>query len=131
VVIAQICAMPLAIASPLMPTFWMALGGQLLYSTALMIGAPSQLAAMQVVTPNEMRAQINAVYMFTVGVIGSGFGPTIIALVTDYLFHDESQLRYAMVTSTAVAMPIALFCTWRAMKAYGPLYRETVKGVSS
>jgi MFS family permease len=87
--------------------------------------APSMLAAMQIVTPNELRAQVNALYMFTVSVIGQGFGPTVIALMTRYLFSSEADLRYAMVTAAAIGGPASLALIWLTLKPYGEAYRRS------
>ena len=52
-----------------------------------------------------MRAQIVAFYYFTLNVVGFFVGPTSVALVTDYYFRDESQLRYSLATvATVVAI---------------------------
>ncbi|MBT2187811.1 MFS transporter [Sphingobium nicotianae] len=115
--------LPLGLAGPLMPSFELAIGCSFLGFLITIAAAPAQLAAMQVVTPNELRAQVNALYMVTVGVFGSGIGPSVIALMTDYLFKSEHDLRYAMVTAVAVAAPIALLLIWRTLKPYGELYR--------
>ena len=85
---------------------------------------------MQIVTPNELRAQVNALYMFTLSVIGQGLGPTVIALMTQYLFSSESDLRYAMVTAAAVAGPISLVLIYLTPKPYGDAYRSA-EGASS
>jgi hypothetical protein len=68
--------------------------------------------------------QVNAVYMFTLSVIGKGLGPTAMALLTDNLFHAESGLRYSMVTAAAISTPLVLLGMWRAMKPYGELHLQ-------
>lgn len=54
------------------------------------------VSALQQFTPNEMRGQVSAIYLFFVNIIGIGMGPTLIALVTDHAFGDDAMLRYAM-----------------------------------
>ena len=90
--------LPLAIAGLLMPTPWLALGFSAAAVLVAGIGAPGAVAALQTVTPNEFRGQLTALHLFTIAVIGGGLGPLVVALFTDYLFQDEAQLRYAMVT---------------------------------
>lgn len=53
-------------------------------------------AALQIVTPNQMRAQVSAVYLFVVNLTGIGMGATVTALITDYVFGDDAMLRYSM-----------------------------------
>jgi MFS family permease len=121
---AELIALPIAIATPLMPSFTLMMVSQFFASTMILVMAPARQTAQMIITPNEMRSQINAVYMFTVGVIGQGLGPTVVALITDYVFQDEGSIRYAMVTTAAVAMPVMVLCTFIALKPYGALYRE-------
>ncbi|MCZ0943824.1 MAG: MFS transporter [Gammaproteobacteria bacterium] len=54
------------------------------------------VSALQQFTPNEMRGQVSAIYLFFVNIIGIGMGPTLIALVTDHGFGNDAMLRYAM-----------------------------------
>lgn len=122
---ANIIGLPLAILSPLMPTFWSALALALAAQAIVIASAAPMLAAMQIVTPNELRAQVNALYMLTVSVLGQGLGPTVVALITDYVFQSEADLRYAMVLAAAVANPIALGLIWMSVKPYGRAYRDS------
>ncbi len=110
---------PLQVAMPLMPTPELAIafnaaGG---FVAALLLGP--QNAALQVVTPNEMRGQITALLLFTINVLGYGVGPSFVAAPTDYVFGAESMLRYAMALSTIVLGPLAAVTAWSGMKAYG------------
>lgn len=110
---------PLQVAMPLMPTAELAIvmnaaGG---FVAAMLLGP--QNAALQVVTPNEMRGQITALLLFTINVLGYGVGPSFVAALTDYVFGSDAMLRYAMATSTIVLGPLAALTIWRGMKPYG------------
>jgi MFS family permease len=54
-------------------------------------------AAITQITPNEMRAQASAFYLFVVNLIGIGLGPTAVAMVTDYVFGDDSAVRWSLL----------------------------------
>ncbi len=85
-----------AIAGPLMPNPWLAVlfaGIGYLFGIA---GAVPQNAALQSVTPNEMRGQVTALYLFVFTVIGLGLGPSFMAFITDVILHDESKIRYGL-----------------------------------
>jgi MFS family permease len=127
VFLVELIAIPIGIASPLMPTFTLMIALQFVAGIILLMMAPARQTAQLIITPNEMRSQVNAIYMFTVGVLGQGLGPTVVALITDYGFHDEGNIRYAMVTIAAVAMPVAAICTFIALKPYGRLHRAAVE----
>jgi len=108
-----------SISAPLMPNPWIAVA---LYSVAFLIGiggAVPQNAALQSVTPNEMRGQVTALYLFVFSVIGMGLGPSFIALFTDFVIGDEKLLRYALTVSAAIMMPIAAWIMWSGVRPYG------------
>lgn len=66
------------------------------------------VSALQQFTPNELRGQISALmYLFPVNLIGIGFGPAIVASLTDHLFMDPSSLRYSMAIVSALASLLA------------------------
>lgn len=69
--------------------------------------------ALQLITPNEYRARLTALYFFVVNLVGLGFGPVLIALLTDNLFQDDAALRYSIAVVAAIALPIAaIILTW-------------------
>ena len=116
--------MPIYIFTPLLPNATLALGLQFLMGILMLAAAPAQLAAMQIITPNQMRAQVNAIYMITISVIGNGLGPSVVALMTEHLFHAESQLGLSMMTLAAITTPISLICLILTVKPYGRLYQQ-------
>lgn len=94
-VLAGLAAVP-AMASVLVGDPWLAL--VLLALLILCFSGPIALgiSALQQVTPNEMRGQLSAVYLLIVNFLGIGFGPTLVALITDYGFGDDSALGYSL-----------------------------------
>ena len=84
----------------------------LMAPTVFLMGMPfgAAPAAIQEIVPNEMRGQTSAVYLFLVNLIGLGIGPTAVALVTDFVFHDDNMVRWSMfiVSSAASLCAVAL-----------------------
>lgn len=74
--------------------------------------------ALQLITPNEYRARMTALYFFVVNLVGLGFGPMLIALLTDNLFHDDAALRYSIAVVTAIALPLAAIFLTLGFKGY-------------
>jgi MFS family permease len=109
---------PVTIAFPLMPTAGMALVliGLMNFLAGFNFGGG--LATLQELTPNRMRALMSAAYMLTINLIGAALGPTAIALVTDYGFHDPKALHYAISIVCAVASPLSVVLLWMGMKDY-------------
>jgi MFS family permease len=104
--------LPAALA-PLAPNAAMAVA---LYAAAMFFVAfPSgaSAAAVQDVTPNRLRAQTSSVYYFAVNLVGLGFGPPSVGLLTDHVLHDEAAVGSALALCAAVCGPASalLLCT--------------------
>lgn len=118
VVIAGLIRVPASIAMPLMPAAWLAVACQALIYCTVGIGGASQNAALQIITPNRMRGQVTALYLFTFNVIGFGLGPLLTGFITDHIFHAESDLRYALVLLSAIVAPLSLVFVWLGIRPY-------------
>ena len=91
------------------------------FALAMPFGAAP--AAIQEIVPNQMRGQASAVYLFIVNLVGLGVGPTAIALVTDYVFANDQQLRWSMLIVGTVANVLAIALLAAGLKPY----RETLQ----
>ncbi|MDO9489053.1 MAG: MFS transporter [Sphingomonadaceae bacterium] len=110
-------ALPL-IVGPLMPTATLALA---FMAVGTLIGQASQgvmLAAIQDVTPNQMRGQVTSLTLLFVNLIGLGLGASFIAAITDFGFGDEGALRYSIVIAGAVILPLIVALILAGMPAY-------------
>jgi hypothetical protein len=69
-----------------------------------------------------MRAQVMAFYLLVVNLVGVGLGPTVTALLTDFVFGDESYLRFSLSIVSACTLPLAflIFTLGR------PAYKESI-----
>jgi MFS family permease len=81
----------------------------------------------QSVTPNRMRGQTIAIYLLLAGLLGIGFGPTAIALVTDHVFNSDAALPYSIVT---VCLPMALVGCWLSLSGLKP-YERTAAALAA
>ena len=99
-----LCAAPLAAAAPLMANpnlaLWFFAAANFFAAAAIGSGP----ALLQELAPPAMRGVTHAIALFTVNTIALGFGPSAIAVVTDWVLHDERQLG----TSLAVVPPALL-----------------------
>lgn len=113
-----VAIIPFAILTPLMPRpEWAVI---CLACASFFLALPQGLpaAALQVIAPNPLRAQMTALYFLVGNLIAGGLGPTLYALVTDYVFEDPAMLRYSLASVNAVVLPLgALFC-FLALKPY-------------
>jgi MFS family permease len=122
---------PGAVAMPLMPTATLALtafGASLFF--AMMAPGP-QNAALQSVTPNRMRGQATALFLFVFNIVGFGCGPTVIALITDFVFHDDARVGSALALATVVLGPLSAWALASGLKPYGRLIAATAGPVAA
>ena len=76
------------------------------------------IAALQVITPNQMRAQVVALYFFLANIFGVGLGPTIVAAITDYVYRNEMAVGYSLATTIVVITPVVALLVWLGLAPY-------------
>lgn len=104
---------------PLMPTAQAAL--LVMAPMVFFSAAPWGVAvsALQQFTPNELRGQVSALlYLFPVNLIGIGFGPSIVALITEQGFGDPAALRYAMSMVGCAASMLAACALFAGIRPF-------------
>jgi len=83
--------------------------------------------ALQIVTPNQMRAQISATWMLVLNLVTAGVGPTAVGLITDYVFVDTQAIGQSIALVNCVSVPVAALCLWRGLRPF----RAAVKAQSA
>jgi len=82
-------------------------------------------AILQEIFPARLRGQGAATYMLATNLVGVGFGPTSVALLTDYVFGDTQMLKYSLLIAPPTALVLAIAALlifrapFRAMKQQG------------
>jgi MFS family permease len=109
---------PLTVLLPLAPHAWQAVA--LLCVSTVFMALPTAVApaALQLVTPNRMRAQVSAVFLLCTNLIGAGFGPLAVGLLTDYLFRSQAALGPALSVLSAVVCPLAALVLWLGCRPF-------------
>lgn len=123
-VFAALLILPFGIAAPLMPTGGLSLA---LYAIVIFLaGVPFGIsaAAIQQVTPNRMRGQVSAIYLFWLNLAGIGTGPIIVALFTDFVFSDDGALRDSLACLVACAAPLSAIAFWAGLRRLRQLTKE-------
>ena len=75
-------------------------------------------AALQDMVPAESRAQISAIFLFTVNLIGQGLGPLSVALVTDRVFGQDNAVGNSLLIVDTLALIIAALLLRAACAPY-------------
>lgn len=80
--------------------------------------------------PAPMRGQVAALYTGTLNIIGAGFGPVAVGLLTDYVLRDPSKVGLAIVITCVTAGTIGVlifrsgFATYATTRAAAAEWRE-------
>jgi MFS family permease len=118
VLIGRLIALPAAVIVPLMSNGYVALGFTAVNYMMLGATGASMNSILQIISPNRMRGQITAIFFLFYNLIGQGFSPLLIGMFTDLVLHDETKLRYAILTANLLFLPTSLFVLWLGRKAY-------------
>jgi hypothetical protein len=85
-------------------------------------------AAMQSLAPNQMRAQISAMFLLVSNLIGLGLGTTAVALITDKVFGSPLAVGQSMTIIDAIATALAVVLLFRGCRHYrASLEREALE----
>lgn len=109
---------PLGIAMPLVDNATLAIA--MVVPITFIMAMPPGLSntALQAIAPNRMRGQLIALYLICVNLIAYILAPTIIGVMNDYLFGDESAIDKSLAVLGVFNYSIAILCLWRCL---GPL----------
>jgi MFS family permease len=95
------------------------------------IGIGCVVASLQELMPNRMRGRAVALYAVIANLVGMGIGPTAVALLTDYVFGDESKLRYSLVIVAGVCHVVSTAALLLALKPYRESVEEIERGATA
>ena len=110
--------LPILVATILVPNptwAWVLYAGSTFLATSCNGVAPT---ALMMVTPQRMRGQASALYVFLVSLIGLGLGPTAVAFCTDRLFHDDNMIGYSLIIVAVAVLPLAAVLLWIGRTPY-------------
>ena len=109
-----------------MPTLYSML---LVYAVGTFFISFSHVASatsLQLMAPNQMRAQVTALFFLFLNLFGITGGSLLVALCTDYLFKDDVLVGYSMsLVGVVAAVLAALLLRWGYR-----YYAETVNSLS-
>ena len=101
--------LPLALFSWLPSPGWsLAAIGVALFCCSLSM--PCGVTTMQLLSPNQMRGRINGLYLMWSVIMSGVVGPTLIALITDYLFQSAQLVGHSLgLVGSLAAVAAAAF----------------------
>lgn len=100
----------------------------LVYGVAMFFASfpmATSAASLQLMAPNQMRAQVTALFFLFMNLLGITGGATLVALCTDYLFQADNAVGYSMSIIGSVSGLIGgVLLTW-GLKHYAKTVRES------
>lgn len=121
---AVLCALPFAIAFPLVSSPWAALG---LLATVIFFGTVpfgAGVSTFPLITPNRMRAQVIAVYLLIANLLGYSAGPLLVAWLTENVFGSPDAIDQSLALAPPAAMIAGLALILLALKPYSHMLRK-------
>jgi MFS family permease len=76
------------------------------------------VAALHLITPNQYRGQITAIYLLIYSVICLGIGPSVVAAITDFVFADNKMVGWSMALTFALAFPFSMTLLYLALRPF-------------
>ncbi|MEM7568364.1 MAG: MFS transporter [Pseudomonadota bacterium] len=131
-ILSALCLTPFAIAFGLMPTATLSLIclAPTLFFGALPFGVGT--AALPLIAPNRMRAQMVAGYLFIANLLSYGLGPIAVTSFSDYVLGGENTLglAFAIILPVLILASVAILASglspYRAMVARSGDHSDTV-----
>ncbi|GHF16456.1 MFS transporter [Kordiimonas sediminis] len=90
------------------------------------INLPSGVAyaGLQIITPNQMRGQVIALYVLTTSIVGYGGGPFLIGWIVDNVFGDPMRIDDAISLVVLITTPIGIASFLWCRKAFARAVAE-------
>jgi MFS family permease len=117
-IIAAVANLVCGIAYTLAPTAALSVAALIPYNFFASFAFGAAVAAVQEITPNRMRAQLGALFVSAMTLIGLGLGPTVVGVLTDRVFGDDAALRYSLLIVTVVGLAGAAALLMTGLGAY-------------
>lgn len=117
-IMASLLILPAGLLAPGFASADAALAGFGLFVFAGAIPWGAAPAAFTEISPNRMRAQVSAMYLFGINLAGIGLGPTVVAYFTQNVFGYDASVGSSLATVTALTAPLAALLLWLGLKSY-------------
>jgi hypothetical protein len=89
----------------------------------LVLSMGTATAALPIIVPNQLRAQVTALYVLILSLGGNTLGTLIPGMLTDYLFKDLKLVGYSIALTMAVAGVLMLVVILATLRPYRAHYR--------
>lgn len=116
--LAAIFLLPATAAMPFMPTFPLAITLLCIVIFLSHFWSAAATTGLQIITPPNLRAQITAIYIMCINLIGFGLGPVLIGFVTDNVFRRPEAVGLSMALVAGGVLPLVIVILGLARKPF-------------
>ena len=81
-------------------------------------------AGLQFMAPNRMRAQVTALFFLSMNLLGITGGSTLVALSTDYIFHQDNLVGYSMSLVSVIGALLGVALLGWGLKYFAQTEKE-------
>lgn len=95
-----------------------------LYGLIQVVALPYMLYAsstIQVIAPNSMRGRLVGGLLFFVSIAATMFGPTLVAVINDFVFPDSDRLGWSLAIVSVAGIASGYACLRVSLKRIAPL----------
>lgn len=117
-ILALVASIPFAIAMPLMPGRDLAIAALAGFSFFAGVMNSLPATALQAVAPNQLRAQITAIYFLIGNLISLGLGPTVVAAISDNWLGGDQSIGLSLAIVSGATVTVAALMLTRALKPF-------------
>jgi MFS family permease len=71
---------------------------------------------LQIISPPHLRGRVSAVFLVVMNLMGICLGPSIVALITDFVFRDPALVGYSLALAFAIVAPVASLVFWFGLR---------------
>lgn len=111
-------SLPAGLFAMLIGSDMLALAGVFFFLFGCSMPYGGAVAALQDITPNQMRGQVSAIYLFSLSFFGMGLGPTFVAFLTDNLFRSDAAVGHSLAVMLAITAPLSAIVLALARRPY-------------
>jgi MFS family permease len=116
--LALVASLPFAVATPLAPTTTLAVASLAVFSFFAGVMNSLPATALQAVAPNQLRAQITAIYFLIGNLISLGLGPTVVAAISDNWLGGDETIGLSLAIVSGVTIAVAALMLGRALQPF-------------
>jgi len=110
--------LPCSMLAPLVSNGWVCWALMAISTAMIGVSGPAQNTVIQSITPSALRGKITSFWMLIYSVVGFSLGPLAVALITDLVLKDESQIRWALFWIVAIFSTLSLVVSFFGLKPY-------------